>query len=294
MEESEVRAAVVVEDDGDIRDLLISVLTQAGFDVHAASTGTAGVELVREHCPIVTTLDVSLPDIDGFEVARRVRGFSGTYIVMLTAHDEEIDTLMGLDAGADDYITKPFRPRELRARIQAMLRRPRQLAGVASSLAAASAASASAGAVGAAPRRDPVGAPDSAASPAPAGAGAASAFDAAAAADDWDGVLTHNGLRLDIDARLVDVDGTPVHLTRTEFDLLAALLAAPRRVLPKVELVRDVWPEEYGSGAFVRDADKRAVEVHVANLRRKLGDDAAHPRFIETVRGTGYRLTPKR
>ncbi|TRW43926.1 response regulator transcription factor [Georgenia yuyongxinii] len=293
MEESEVRAAVVVEDDGDIRDLLISVLTQAGFDVHAASTGTSGVELVREHCPIVTTLDVSLPDIDGFEVARRVRGFSGTYIVMLTARDEEIDTLMGLDAGADDYITKPFRPRELRARIQAMLRRPRQLA-AASSLAAASTVSAGPGAVGPAPRRDPVGAPDSAASPAPAGAGVAAPSDGAATADDRDGILSHNGLRLDADARLVDVDGTPVHLTRTEFDLLAALLAAPRRVLPKVELVRNVWPEDYGSGAFVRDADKRAVEVHVANLRRKLGDDAAHPRFIETVRGTGYRLTPRR
>ena len=131
MEDCEPRAAVVVEDDGDIRDLLVSVLTQAGFAVHAAGTGTAGVELVRAHCPLVTTLDVSLPDIDGFEVARRVRTFSGTYIVMLTARDEEIDTLMGLDAGADDYVTKPFRPRELRARIQAMLRRPRQLAGVA-------------------------------------------------------------------------------------------------------------------------------------------------------------------
>jgi two-component system, OmpR family, response regulator len=290
--ESEPRAAVVVEDDGDIRELLVSVLSQAGFDVHAASTGTAGVELVREHCPVVTTLDVSLPDIDGFEVARRVRSFSGTYIVMLTARDEEIDTLMGLDAGADDYVTKPFRPRELRARIQAMLRRPRQLAGVGSALAAASAVSG--GTVAPAPRPDPAGAPDSAASPAPATGTPSTAPHPAGTADDLGGVMTHNGLRLDVDARLVDVDSTPVHLTRTEFDLLAALLAAPRRVLPKVELVRDLWPEDYAGGAFVRDADKRAVEVHVANLRRKLGDDAARPRFIETVRGSGYRLTPKR
>ncbi|WP_448070988.1 response regulator transcription factor [Georgenia yuyongxinii] len=291
MEEPEPRAAVVVEDDGDIRELLVSVLTQAGFDVHAASTGTAGVELVRAHSPIVTTLDVSLPDIDGFEVARRVRTFSGTYIVMLTARDEEIDTLMGLDAGADDYVTKPFRPRELRARIQAMLRRPRQLAGAVSALAAASAVSAGQGAATAVPHRGPVGAPDSAASPAPV---EVVAVPSPSAVDEQDGVLAHNGLRLDVDARLVDVDGAPVHLTRTEFDLLAALLAAPRRVLPKVELVRDLWPEDYGSGAFVRDAEKRAVEVHVANLRRKLGDDAARPRFIETVRGTGYRLTPRR
>jgi DNA-binding response OmpR family regulator len=113
-------------------------------------------------------------------------------------------------------------------------------------------------------------------------------------ADDGDGVLAHNGVCLDAAARTVDLDGAPVHLTRTEFNLLAALLAAPRRVLPKTELVRDLWPEDYGTGAMVTDADKRAVEVHIANLRRKLGDDASLPRFIETVRGTGYRLAPAR
>ena len=84
-----------------------------------------GINAVREHQPILTTLDVSLPGIDGFEVARRIRSFSNTYVIMLSARDEEIDTLMGLDAGADDYLTKPFRPRELRARIEAMLRRYR-------------------------------------------------------------------------------------------------------------------------------------------------------------------------
>ncbi|GAA1634901.1 response regulator transcription factor [Georgenia ruanii] len=271
MEDCEPRAAVVVEDDGDIRELLVSVLTQAGFAVHAAGTGTAGVELVREHSPQVTTLDVSLPDIDGFEVARRVRTFSGTYIVMLTARDEEIDTLMGLDAGADDYVTKPFRPRELRARIQAMLRRPRQLAGPA---APASASTAPA----------PIALSESAATP----------VQVVLAQPDGDGVLAHNGVHVDVGARTVDLDGAPVHLTRTEFDLLAALLAAPRRVLPKSELVRDLWPEDYGTGAVVTGADKRAVEVHIANLRRKLGDNASRPRFIETVRGTGYRLTPAR
>src|SRR3954447_18246279 len=117
------RVAVVIEDDADIRNLLEAILAQAGFTCHVADNGASGIDAVREHQPILTTLDISLPGIDGFEVARRIRAFSTTYIVMLSARDEEIDTLMGLDAGADDYLTKPFRPRELRARIEAMLRR---------------------------------------------------------------------------------------------------------------------------------------------------------------------------
>src|SRR3954451_15724921 len=117
------RVAVVIEDDADIRNLLEAILAQAGFTCHVAVDGASGIDAVREHQPILTTLDISLPGIDGFEVARRIRAFSSTYIVILSARDEEIDTLMGLDAGADDYLTKPFRPRELRARIEAMLRR---------------------------------------------------------------------------------------------------------------------------------------------------------------------------
>ncbi|GMA97104.1 hypothetical protein GCM10025881_39280 [Pseudolysinimonas kribbensis] len=121
------RVAVVIEDDDDIRNLLETVLTQGGFEVVARSNGLDGIEAVRAFSPTVTTLDVNMPGIDGFETAKRIRAFSSTYIVMLTALDEEIDTLQGLEAGADDYITKPFRPRELRARIEAMLRRPRTL-----------------------------------------------------------------------------------------------------------------------------------------------------------------------
>ncbi len=249
---------MVVEDDADIRFLLEATLGQAGFAVHSATTGAEGVELVRAHEPLVTTLDISLPDIDGFEVARRLRTFSSTYLVMLTGRAEEIDTLLGLEAGADDYVTKPFRPRELRARIEAMLRRPRH--------------------------RVTAGA-----APAPPGTGGTAASPPTAAR-----VLTHRGLRMDVDARLVDRDGTPVHLTRSEFDLLAALLSAPHRVLAKAELVRRLWGDDYTAGAAVTDADRRTVEVHLANLRRKLGDDAAAPRLIETVRGVGYRLTSDR
>ena len=119
------RVAVVVEDDEDIRGLMVALLGQSGFEVHEAPTGTAGVEAAQQHDPTVVTVDLGLPDIDGYEVTRRVRQFSDAYVVMLTARTEEIDTLLGLEAGADDYITKPFRPRELRARIEAMLRRPR-------------------------------------------------------------------------------------------------------------------------------------------------------------------------
>ncbi|UNX55356.1 response regulator transcription factor [Georgenia sp. TF02-10] len=263
----EQRVAVVVEDDDDISYLIGATLAQAGFTVHTAATGTAGVEAVRTHDPLVTTLDISLPDIDGIEVARRVRTFSATYLVMLTARAEEVDTLLGLEVGADDYVTKPFRPRELRARIEAMLRRPRQLV--------RGGGAAGAPLVGTGP--------------------ATGATVSATVAHGGSGpppVLRHGPLTVDTAARLVDLDGAPVHLTRSEFDLLAALVAEPSRVLRKGELVRHVWGEEYATGLEVTAADLRSLEVHVANLRRKLGEDASQPRFIETVRGVGYRLRP--
>ncbi len=123
------RVAVIIEDDRDIRDLIQVVLTQSGFEVHAVDNGADGVQAVRTYNPAVVTLDLGLPDIDGFEVARRIRLFSDSYIIMLSARAEELDTLMGLESGADDFMTKPFRPRELRARVAAMLRRPRRWRG---------------------------------------------------------------------------------------------------------------------------------------------------------------------
>lgn len=240
----DMRSAVVIEDDADIRSLLSAVLEQGGFAVHTADNGYAGLDLVRAHEPLVTTLDVNMPGMDGFETAKRIRAVSSTYIVMLTARTEEIDALQGLEAGADDYIAKPFRPRELRARIDAMLRRPRMLA-------------------------DPPEAE-------------------AAGTEGW---LEHAGLRLHREMRIVDVDGLSLELTRSEFDILADLLAADRRVRTKVELALMLRGERRPGSQFVSDSDARAIEVHMANLRRKLGETPARPRWIETVRGVGYRLT---
>jgi DNA-binding response OmpR family regulator len=113
--------AVIIEDDSDIRSLISTVLEQAGFVVHAAAAGLEGIELVRAHSPAITTLDVSMPGLDGFETARRIRAFSDTRILMVTARADGEHARRGLEAGADDYLTKPFRPRELRARVQAAL-----------------------------------------------------------------------------------------------------------------------------------------------------------------------------
>jgi DNA-binding response OmpR family regulator len=118
---SNPRVAVIIEDDPDIRALISAVLRQSGFDVHTATGGLEGIETVRVQNPLVTTLDVSMPGIDGFETARRIRAFSDTHIMMVTARADEEHARRGREAGADDYITKPFRPRDLRARVEAVI-----------------------------------------------------------------------------------------------------------------------------------------------------------------------------
>ncbi len=228
------RSAVVIEDDEQINALLVELLQQSGFDVTPAATGVDGLSAVREVGPDLVTLDLNLPDLDGIEVCRRIRDVSDAYVIMLSARPDEVDRLMGLEIGADDYLTKPFSPRELSARINAMLRRPRRIA-------------------------------------------------AGVAAEAETTVRRLGGLEVDVEARLAALDGVELDLTRTEFELLATMLAAPRRVWARNTLLRTVWGNEWVS-------DGHLVEVHMGNLRRKLGDDARGGRFIRTVRGVGYRL----
>jgi DNA-binding response OmpR family regulator len=220
---------LVVDDEPPIVDLVTGYLEREGWVVESAADGPAAVEAVRRIEPDVVILDVMLPGFDGVEVCRQVRMFSDAYVLMLTARGEEIDRIMGLTVGADDYLVKPFSPRELVARTKALLRRPR------------------------------VGQ-----------AGAA-------------GGATPTGLEIDEGRRLVRVDGSPVELTALEFNLLAALSREPGIVVARQALLDALWGPEFAG-------DDHLVDVHVANLRRKLKDDPASPRFVETVRGVGYRL----
>lgn len=253
---SDPGVAVVIEDDLDVRSLVSAILTQSGFDVRAAPNGREGVELVRNSVPAVVTLDVGLPDIDGYEVLRRVRQFTDCYIIMLTARSDELDTLMALQSGADDFLTKPFRPRELRARIEALLRRPRQ---------------------NSEPDKPNGDQPAAVEPPSPPRR-----------------FLSHNGLELEPSTRTATVRDDELNLTRSEFDILQELLRSGGAVRTKASLVKIVRGDYFRDDAYVSEADERAIEVHVGNLRRKLQEDPREPRWVLTVRGVGYRLAPKR
>ena len=229
---------LVVEDEEPLARLVASYLTREGFEVEVVGDGSAAIARARAIPPDVIVLDLGLPGADGIEVCRAVRTFSECYVLMLTARVDEIDRLIGLSVGADDYLTKPFSPRELVARVQAMLRRPRQMAGT--------------------------------------------------RADGGDvEVREVGGLRMDVSARELSVDGNRVELTRTEFDVLAVLVRNPRRAFSREQLIAQVWGEGWVG-------DPHLVDVHLGHVRRKLGDDAAAPVFVQTVRGYGYRLGPGR
>ena len=325
MEPGSQWVAVIIEDDPDVRDLIDIVLTQSGFTTVVTENGTDGVEAVRKHNPLITTLDVNMPGMDGFAVAKRLREFSSTYLIMITALADEIDVVQGFEAGADDYLVKPFRPRELRARADSMLRRPRtrmdrphgwaeseqETPAPATPVAATSWAASAARDLAesqplaplptqpsapppAAPAYQPAPAPVQPSAPDPqqpvAPAAAPAARHGAVTADPGTGWMRFNGLALNHETRVVTVNNSSVDLTRTEFDLLASLMSTGRRVRSKADLVLTMRGQQYVTSYFVNEADKRSVEVHIANLRRKLGDDAATPRYVETVRGVGYRL----
>ncbi|WP_336882836.1 response regulator transcription factor [Rhodococcus globerulus] len=232
--------ALVVDDERPLAAIISSYLERESFEVSVAYNGLDALALAREVDPDVVVLDLGLPGIDGIEVCRELRTFSDAYVVMLTARSEEVDTIVGLSVGADDYMTKPFSPRELVARIRAMMRRPRSTAAH--------------------------GAPES-----PLTRG------------DEILLMTFGALEIDVAGREVAVDDKPILLTRTEFDVLAALAARPGMAFSRRQLIETVWGPSW-------TGNEHLVDVHIGHLRRKLGDDPAAPRYVNTVRGIGYRM----
>lgn len=218
---------LVVDDERPLVSVIASHLEREGFAVLEAYDGPTAVQAAEHQRPDLILLDIGLPGLDGLEVCRQVREFSDAYIVMLTASDDEADKVEALTSGADDYVVKPFSARELIARLQAMLRRPRTT--------------------------------------------------------DRDRPVPLGDLRVDLAARTVHRWGQEIALTRTEFSLLAALLARRGSVLTRRVLIDEVWgPDWFG--------DEQVVDVHVGHLRRKLDDPPTHPRYVRTVRGVGYAL----
>jgi DNA-binding response OmpR family regulator len=316
--------AVVVDGDDDVRLLICRTLQLQGFAVFEAGSGAEGLLKIQEHRPDLVTLELDLPDLDGVEVCRRLRKFSDAYVVMITARSDEIDEVMGLEIGADDFVRKPFSPRSVQARVTAVMRRhrpttqrptPRRRAtdfmpaaftppapgdsahrDSASGTPGAPGASSAPGAPGVPPRRrasdvdavPPVSFPAGAAASAASGEqspGSTAATGSGIRHTDAHGVLRHGPLVVEAEGRVASLHGVELELTRTEFDLLEALAGAPRRVWTRKALLTQVWGNEW-------PREEHLVEVHVGNLRKKLGDKGREPRFIRTVRGVGYRMAP--
>jgi two-component system alkaline phosphatase synthesis response regulator PhoP len=229
---------LVVEDDTQIRRIVEGYLQQAGFHVLTAADGVAGLSLAQQAKPNLLVLDLMLPGLDGLEIARRLRAssdpaVSGVYILMLTARVEETDRVVGLELGADDYVTKPFSPRELVARVRSALRRLASQQRLADTQ-----------------------------------------------------VLSAGPLRLDPGYRTVMLDGAPIDLTASEFDLLHHLMLHPGRPFSRTDLLETTQPDAAGDVS----AYERTIDAHIKNLRHKLDGAGRHSRFIETVHGIGYRF----
>jgi two-component system alkaline phosphatase synthesis response regulator PhoP len=222
---------LVVDDEQNIINLVTAYLQKEGYEVYPAMDGPAGLKAARTLKPDLVVLDVMLPGMDGIEVLTQLRRESDVYVILLTAKSEETDKIIGLSVGADDYLTKPFSPRELVARVKAALRRyGSQSAGVAESR-----------------------------------------------------VLAFQHVRIEVDARQVWKDEQAVELTAIEFDLLHALAEHRGRVLSRTQLLERVWGHDFYG-------EERVVDVHLGHVRKKLEGDPAHPEFIITVRGVGYRF----
>ncbi|WP_344861826.1 response regulator transcription factor [Planomonospora alba] len=217
---------LVVEDDEHVRSAIIQELGRRRHAVRSAGRALDALREITQHPPDAVILDLGLPDLDGSEALKMVRSISSVPVIVATARDDEAEIVRLLQAGADDYLVKPFSGDHLNARLEAVLRRAR-----------------------------------------PAGPSKA---------------IRVGGLAVDLDRREATLDGTPVTLTRREFDLLAYLAARADRVVSRKELLAEVWQQSYG--------DDQTIDVHLSWLRRKLGESASAPRYLHTVRGVGVML----
>jgi two-component system response regulator RegX3 len=223
---------LVVDDDPGVLDVVSFMLRREGFDVDEERDGTAALEAARMKSYDIVILDIMLPGVSGTDICRELRSQSDVPILMLTARDAEIDRVLGLELGADDYVTKPFSTAELLSRVRAILRR-REL-------------------------------------------------------DRANGGTTQRnlgGLQIDLSRHEVRVDGDRVHLTLSEFKVLALLAEQPDAVVSRKELMQHLWASEHVG-------DEHACEVHISNLRRKIERDPSQPKRLVTVRGMGYKLVP--
>lgn len=220
-------SVIIIEDDVRIRQTLTALLAERGHDVDSVGTGLAGLESTLSLAPDVIVLDLGLPDIDGGELLKMIRAVTSVPVIVATARDDEREIVRLLDAGADDYVVKPFSARHLDARIRAVLRR--------------------------------------------------------SGGTEEEGTIEVGDLVIDVTSREASLGGEALSLTKKEFDLLAYLAQRPGIVVGKRELLAEVWRQPYGG------ADK-TVDVHLSWLRKKLGESAAEPKYLHTVRGVGVKL----
>jgi DNA-binding response OmpR family regulator len=231
MQNAGMETVLVVDDEPTIRDVVVQYLRREGYATLEAGDGDAARELLEREWPNLVVLDLMLPGTDGLALCRWIRGRSQLPVIMLTARGEEADRIVGLELGADDYVTKPFSPRELVARVRSVLRR------------------------------------------------------SAAADDRPDERVRFGEIEIDAAAREVRKRGNTLKLTAREFELLWFLARHPRRVFSRDQLMSRVWGYEPA-------CDSGTITVHVRRLREKIEDEPAHPRYLETVWGVGYRLSP--
>ena len=221
---------LIVEDESSFSEALEFLLGKEGFSVITAATGTEALKKFEQGGIDLILLDLMIPEISGTEVCRQIRAKSKVPIIMLTAKDSEVDKVVGLEIGADDYVTKPYSARELVARINAVLRR-----------------------------------------------------NGSESTSVESGVITVQGIRMDIDRHQVSVNGIPVSLPLKEFELLEFLMRNAGRVLTRIQLIDQVWGSDYVG-------DTKTPDVHIKRIRAKIEVDPANPKIIQTVRGLGYKM----